>query len=103
MKAYGGGCIDPPFLTSTLVGGEWSASRTGTFTPGTHWIGSWVGPRNGLDDAERRKFLTLLGLELQPLCHPAHSQLLYRLRYPGSVSRLVDYNVCNAETSIIRM
>jgi hypothetical protein len=36
-------------LTSALHGGEWSASRTGCFTPrerapGTHWIG-WVGPR----------------------------------------------------------
>jgi hypothetical protein len=31
-----------------------------SFTPeerasGTHWIGVWVGPRTGLDDAERRK------------------------------------------------
>jgi hypothetical protein len=25
MKAYGSGCIDPIFLTSALVGGEWSA------------------------------------------------------------------------------
>jgi hypothetical protein len=37
-------------LTSALDGGEWSASRTGRFTPrerapGTHWIGGWVGPR----------------------------------------------------------
>jgi len=37
-------------LTSTLDGGEWSASRPRHFTPrerapGTHWIGGWVGPR----------------------------------------------------------
>jgi hypothetical protein len=37
-------------LTSVLGGGEWSASRPGSFTPrerapGTHWIGGWVDPR----------------------------------------------------------
>jgi hypothetical protein len=32
-------CIGPRFLTSVLVGGEWSASRPGRFT---HWKGSWV-------------------------------------------------------------
>jgi hypothetical protein len=35
----------------------------------------------GLDDVEKRKFLTLAGLELRPLRHPACSQSLYRLRY----------------------
>jgi hypothetical protein len=40
----------PPFLTATLDGGEWSASRTGHFTPrerapSTHWIKGWVGPQ----------------------------------------------------------
>jgi hypothetical protein len=39
-----------------------------------------VGPRAGLDDVEKRKFLTLPGLELR---HPARSQSLYRLPYPG--------------------
>jgi hypothetical protein len=77
------------FLTSALVGGEWSASRPGRFTPGerapgTHWIGGWVGPRAGLDDVEKRKFLTLPGLELRPLGRPARSQSLYRLRYLDS-------------------
>jgi hypothetical protein len=50
MKAYGG--VDVKihiFLTLALVGGEWSASRPGRFTPweralGTDWIGGWVGP-----------------------------------------------------------
>jgi hypothetical protein len=56
-------------LTSALVGGEWSTSRPGRFTPGervpgTHWIGGWVDLRAGLDDLENRKFLTLPGLEL---------------------------------------
>jgi hypothetical protein len=31
------------FLTSALVGGEWSAPRLGRFTPGTHRIRGWVG------------------------------------------------------------
>jgi hypothetical protein len=34
------------------------------FFPGTHWIGGWVDLRAGLDDLEKRKFLTLPGLEL---------------------------------------
>jgi hypothetical protein len=52
--------------------------------PRTHWVGVWVGPRTGLDHVEKRKFLTLLGLELQPLSRPARSQSLYRLCCPGS-------------------
>jgi hypothetical protein len=55
MKAYGG--VDVyihVFLTSALVGGEWSVSRSGRFTggeraSGIHWIGDWMGPRTGLD------------------------------------------------------
>jgi hypothetical protein len=45
-----------------------------------------VGPRTGLDDVERRKILPVLGLELPPLSRPAHSQLPYRLSYPGSLT-----------------
>jgi hypothetical protein len=41
------------FLTSAVVGGEWSASLPGRLTPGTHWIGGSVGPRAGLDDVEK--------------------------------------------------
>jgi hypothetical protein len=38
-------------LTPALDGGEWSASRTGHFTPrerapGTHWIGGWGGAQS---------------------------------------------------------
>jgi hypothetical protein len=40
-----------------------------------------VGPRAGLNDVEKRKFLTLPGLELPPLRRPARSQSLYRLCY----------------------
>jgi hypothetical protein len=71
------------FLTSALDGGEWSASCPGRFIPwervtGTHWIGGWVNHRAGLDDVEKRKFLTLPGLELRPLGRPARSQSLSR-------------------------
>jgi hypothetical protein len=77
------------FLTSALFGGEWPVSRLGLFTPGeiapdTLWIGGWVGPRAGLEDVDKRKFLTLSGLGLRPLDHPARIQTLYRLRNPGS-------------------
>jgi hypothetical protein len=39
------------------------------FTPGKeplgpHWIGGWVEPRAGLDDVEKRKFLTLTGIKI---------------------------------------
>jgi hypothetical protein len=40
-----------------------------------------VGPRSGVDDVEKRKFMTLPGLELRPLRHPARSQSLYRPSY----------------------
>jgi hypothetical protein len=40
-----------------------------------------VETRAGLDDREKRKFLTVLGLELGL---PARNQSLYRLRYPGT-------------------
>jgi hypothetical protein len=43
-----------------------------------------VGPRAGLDAVEKRKFLTLPGLELRPFRRSARSQSLYRLRYLGS-------------------
>jgi hypothetical protein len=65
------------FLTSALAGGEWS-SRPGSFTrgkkgPSTHWIEGWEEPRAGLDAVEKRKFLTLPGLELRPPTCPARS------------------------------
>jgi hypothetical protein len=85
MKAYRGVdvCVHI-FLMSALAGGERSESRPCRFTPGTHWIGGWVGPRASLDDVEKRKFLPLPRLELRPLRRPARSQSLYRLRYPVS-------------------
>jgi hypothetical protein len=49
------------FLNSVLDGGEWSASRPGRVlprerTPGTHWIGGWVGLRAGLDTGQIKPF-----------------------------------------------
>jgi hypothetical protein len=94
MKAYVG--VDVWIhivLTSALDGGEWSASRPCRFTPGerapgTHSIACWVDPRLAL---EKRKFLTLPGLEGRPLCRPARSQSLYRLSYqaPTAGSRIL--------------
>jgi hypothetical protein len=75
------------FLTSALDGGEWSTSRPCRFTPGerapgTHWIGGWVDPRAGLDDLEKRKFLTPPGLELRPLGRPASRYADYAIPAP---------------------
>jgi hypothetical protein len=72
MKAYGEiDILIHIFLNSAPVGGEWLASRPGRFTPGeradgTHLIGVWVDPRAGIDYIEKRKFLNLPGLELNP-------------------------------------
>jgi hypothetical protein len=44
-----------------------------------------VGLRAGLDDVEKRKSLTLPGIELRSLTRQARSKLIYRLRYPGSL------------------
>jgi hypothetical protein len=88
MKAYGRVDVQIHiFLTSALVGGEWSASRPGCSTsgeraPGTLWIGGWVDPRASLDDMKKRKFLTLLGLELRPLGRPASGYTDYAIPAP---------------------
>jgi hypothetical protein len=47
-----------------------AALPPGESAPGTHWVGRWVDPRAGLDDVEKRKFLTLPGLNLRPFGHP---------------------------------
>jgi hypothetical protein len=90
LRCMENGYIDPHFLDLGTVG----ASHPGHFTPGerdpsTHWIGGWLGPRAGLYAVEKKKFLTLLGLELRPLRRPARSQSLYRLHYPGSHNLII--------------
>jgi hypothetical protein len=63
MKTYGGVDVyTHVFLTSALVGGEWSAARPGRFIPGerapvTHRLRGWVGLTADLDDMEKWKFL----------------------------------------------
>jgi hypothetical protein len=57
-------------LTLALDGGEMSASRPGRFipgeiSPGTHWMGGWVGFSVGLDSVEQRKNRLLLP-EIEP-------------------------------------
>jgi hypothetical protein len=72
MKAYGEVAVYIYiFLASALAGSKWSASRSGPFSPGTHWIRGWVDPRTGLYSVENRKFLTPPGHELRPLGRPA--------------------------------
>jgi hypothetical protein len=56
-----------------------------------------VGPRDGLDDVEKKKSLTLPELELRPLGRPVRSQSLYRLHYPSSVQT----NSINIKTGMI--
>jgi hypothetical protein len=43
-----------------------------------------VEPRAGLDDVEKRKFLTLSGLELRPLGRPARTQSYTDCAIPAS-------------------
>jgi hypothetical protein len=56
----GRGGTAPPFLTSALDGGEWSASRPDLFipdkSPRTNWIRGWVDPRADLDAVDKRFF-----------------------------------------------
>jgi hypothetical protein len=45
----------------------------GERAPGIRWIGGWVDPRAGMKEVEKKKFLTLLGLELRSVGHPARN------------------------------
>jgi hypothetical protein len=52
--AAGNGGVPQSFIISALDGGEWLASRPGSFNrkngdPVTHQIGVWVRARSGLD------------------------------------------------------
>jgi hypothetical protein len=72
-----------------------AALLLGKEPPCTHWIRDWVDPRAGLNDVEKRKFITLPGLELRILGRPARSQSLYQLCYPGSIYHMFFYNLCS--------
>jgi hypothetical protein len=72
-------------LTSALDGREWQTSRSDHFTPGIHWIESWVYPRTGLDAVAKRKqipSLPLPGIVVQS----APTQLPQLLRYTNQKS-----------------
>jgi hypothetical protein len=56
---WGSGGIAPPFFTSALDGGFGPDRFTlGETAPGTHCVGSWVGPRADLGKT-KCSFLTL--------------------------------------------
>jgi hypothetical protein len=59
-------------------------------SPGAHWIEGRVGPRAGVEDVEKRTFLTLPGLEPRPLNRPDRSQSLYRVHYTDSWCKCDD-------------
>jgi hypothetical protein len=70
------------FLTSALHGGEWSVPHPSYAlprerTPGTDWIGGWVGHTAGLDTEPKGKIL-FLRRGSNP-SHPVCSQTLYLL------------------------
>jgi hypothetical protein len=78
-----------PFLTSELVGGEWSASRPCRSTPGergsgTHSTGGWVGPRARLDAVEKRKKFCTAGNRPEPSSpYPvARRYIAYLFQFP---------------------
>jgi hypothetical protein len=85
MKTYGGLEVHiHVFLTSALVGGEWSASflcrfSPGESAPGTRGIGGWVVSRAGLDVME--KILDHTGTRTPNPGRPLLCQSLYWLRY----------------------
>jgi hypothetical protein len=78
--------LAPPFLTSALDGGEWSASQPGRLTLGeidrwTNWVRSRVGRRIGLDAMKKRKMSCPFRESIPG--RPAHSPSPYRLNYPS--------------------
>jgi hypothetical protein len=63
MKAYGGVdvCVHI-FLISALAGDEWSASRTGRFTPGTYYVDRNLGgPQSRSGRRREEKILYFTG------------------------------------------
>jgi hypothetical protein len=86
------GGIAELFLNLGTRRGVRSASRPGRLylqeTPGTHCTGGWVGPGAGLDRCEKSRPTGIRSPDL-----PARSESLYRLSYPGSVTRLASNEI----------
>jgi hypothetical protein len=109
MKAYGGVDIyNHIFLTSVLVGGEWSASHPGRFTPGerapdAHWTGCWVGPRAGLDDVERENFLPWRDLNAEPPVVHSVASRYTNCAIPASIMQYICDNsvVCRSVMNLM--
>jgi hypothetical protein len=103
MKIYGGvDVLIHVFLTSALVGDEWSASRCCRFTPretapGNHCMGGRVGRRAGLGAVEERK-ISCICQEPNP-GRPARIFSLYRLSHPGSY---FTFSICTYLSSSLR-
>jgi hypothetical protein len=94
--------IAPPFLTSELDGGKWSALSPCRFTPretatGIHWIWGWVGSRASLGAMKREK--SCLCQELNP-GHPASTPWLYWLSYPASDRRRIDISCLTVSENV---
>jgi hypothetical protein len=58
----------------------------------THWTGGYVDTRVSLDDVEKRNFLIIPGLELQPVGRPAR----YPVAVPTALSRLLVHSRYNS-------
>jgi hypothetical protein len=92
MKYWEWRCRSTHSLITALDESECSASRTGRFTPrertpGTHWIGDWVGSQSQSGHGvEQKNSHSLQGTEPRLSDSPARSQSLYRLSYPEHVS-----------------
>jgi hypothetical protein len=91
------GGVAPPFLTSSLDGGEWSI-RPCRSTPeerasGTHWIGGLVGLTACLDALEWRK-ISSPSRESNPTVQSV-SHCYINSAVPASVAIIQPGNVCN--------
>jgi hypothetical protein len=77
-----------------------AALPPGERAPGTQWIGGRVDLRAGLDDLEKRTFLTLPGLELRPpVVQPVASRYTnYAIPAPLSMSTVPNYTLVYAPT-----
>jgi hypothetical protein len=101
MKAYGGVDVQRHiFLTSALVGGEWSASRPDRFTPGerapsTHWTGGWVGTEPVWTTWRRENSLPYQGLNSDPLVVQPIASHYTNYAIPAPVEACILYKCVN--------